>query len=133
MRKADLRRAYTTALLCLALALPECLAQPVTIAPWMTGQRLVEMYEGRKSYETESAEKLREMLADAYVDGVHDATEGKGWCYSYKYKPKPTTIHEHVIWDLRAMPAEQLKRNAADLIVELLSKRYPCPADRSPP
>lgn len=101
-------------------------AQPVAITPWMTGQRLVHLYEARRPGETMGAEKLREMQAEAYVDGVHDATEGKGWCYSEKYKPKPATIQGHVIWDLRAMSAEQLKRNAADLIVELLQKRYPC-------
>lgn len=101
-------------------------AQPVAVAPWMTGQRLVELYEVRRPAESATSEKLREMQADAYVDGVHDATEGKGWCYSHKSKPKPSTIQGHVIWDLRAMPSEHLKRNAADLIVELLRKRYPC-------
>ena len=101
-------------------------AQPKATAPWMTGERLVELYEARREGETGSAEKLREMQADASVEGVHDATEGKGWCYSQKYKPKPSTIQEHVIWDLRALPAKQLKRNAADLIVELLARRYPC-------
>ena len=92
----------------------------------MTGARLVELYEARRPGETAPAEKMREMQADSYVDGVHDATEGKGWCYSSKFRPKPITIQEHVIWDLRALPAEQLKRNAAELIVELLRRRYPC-------
>ena len=110
----------------IAIVLPHSRAQPVRVAPWMTGQRLVALYETRKPGETESAEKMRQLIAESYVNGVHDATEGKGWCYSEETRPKPDTIQEHVIWDLRTTPPGQLSRNAADLIVELLHMRYPC-------
>jgi hypothetical protein len=121
-----------------ALALP-CAAQPAAVAPWMTGEWLARLYtgddisdiaEGYGRYTREDRIDIRTRIAkeraDAYVDGVHDATEGKQWCYSALTRPKPSTLREEVIWGLRAMPPESLKRNASDLIVEIWRKKWPC-------
>lgn len=105
------------------------LAQPVSVAPWMTGQRLVALQHTPgvvRPDQLTAAQYTDDQRAESYMDGVHDATEGKSWCYSYEYKPKPDTMKTQVIEALRAMSAGQLKRNAADLIVEFLSAKYPC-------
>jgi hypothetical protein len=125
-------------LLSLALAAP-CFAQPVTVAPWMTGEWLAQLYAGgdmsdiQGSYDHFTQEdridlrrRLSKERAEAYVDGVHDATEGKQWCYSQTTKPTPGTLHDEVFWALRAMPPDQLKRNASDLIVEVWRRKWPC-------
>lgn len=113
-----------------ALAAPSN-AQPVSVAPWMTGQDLVDMFDRRSgatnALQLSPAEYLREQKAASYMDGVHDATEGKSWCYSYEFKPTPDAIHGQIVEDLRAMRPARLKRSAADLIAEVLHKRYPCP------
>lgn len=122
----------------LALSSP-ALAQPVSQAPWMTGAELVRLYsgeghalilEGRGKFTRDELARFHdqqnEMRADAYMDGVHDQTEGKAWCYSARYYPKPDTLRGEVIWELRKLPKDQLKRNAADLIVEAWSKKWPC-------
>ena len=103
----------------------------------MTGQRLVDLQQTppntRNNLQLPPSQYLNDQRAESYMDGVHDATEGKGWCYDAKSKPKPDTIKETVIWALRSMPSDQLKRNAADLIVEILAAKYPClPSKRSP-
>ena len=96
----------------------------------MTGQRLVDLQKtppnAQNNLQLTPSQYLDDRRAESYMDGVHDATEGKGWCYDAKSKPKPDTIKETVIWTLRAMPPDQLKRNAADLIVEILAAKYPC-------
>jgi hypothetical protein len=125
-------------LLALAIAAP-CGAQPVTVASWMTGAALVELYNGgslsditegyghfTREDRIDYRRRLAKERAEAYVDGVHDATEGRMWCYNAMARPKPTTLHEEILWGLRALPASQLKGNAADLVVEIWRKKWPC-------
>lgn len=124
-------------LIILAATSVGAVAQPVSVTPWMTGQRLVDLQQTppntRNNLQLPPSQYLNDQRAESYMDGVHDATEGKGWCYDAKSKPKPDTIKETVIWALRSMPSDQLKRNAADLIVEILAAKYPClPSKRSP-
>jgi hypothetical protein len=113
------------------------IAQPVSVAPWMTGQRLVELAawpaNARDNIDLTPRQRMDQELVAMFVVGVHDATEGKGWCYSQTAKPKPGTLHELAIDKLRALPSEQLKRAAADLIVETWRAKYPCPAERKNP
>lgn len=117
--------------------LPPAIAQPVSVA-WMTGQRLVDLMKRppgvRNRLQLTPADFLKEQSVESYIDGVHDATEGKEWCYSHQSTPGPDDLHGEVIADLRSMPASQLKRSAAALIAEVLRKRYPCPhSTRSKP
>jgi hypothetical protein len=126
----------------LAVALP-CAAQRAKEHPWMTGERLLKLYsrEGRDLIKEghgrftreeliEHHDELNEMEADLYMDGVHDATEGKAWCYSKKYDPHPDTLHGQIIWELRKLPLDQLRRNAADLIAEIWASKWPCGGGR---
>jgi hypothetical protein len=116
-------------LLALAVAIP-CAAQPVRQVPRMTGEQLVKLFE-RPSGATSrtgatTVEQLHQYQAEAYINGVHDATEGRDWCYSTKYNPHQDELWAQALWGLRALPPEQLKRSAADLVVEVWRKKWPC-------
>ncbi|MFL6672405.1 MAG: Rap1a/Tai family immunity protein [Massilia sp.] len=110
------------------------LAQPVSQVPWMTGERLVQLTTaapGAKGNFDLTREQYRDHeRVRNYVEGVHDATEGKDWCYSEKYHPGPSALQEDAVWGLRKLPPDQLKRNAADLIVGIWRKKWPCGGKR---
>lgn len=124
-------------LLGLAVAAP-CGAQPVTVAPWMTGARLVEMVSFPPTAKG-NFDLTREQYLDAervrlYIEGVHDATEGKDWCYSERYRPGPDALREQAEMGLRALAKrdpDRLKRNAAELIVEVWREKWPCAVRRA--
>jgi hypothetical protein len=116
-------------LMAAAVVLP-CAAQPVGVAPWMTGADLVKLFDqssaGEDSRPLTPLEQLHQYQAQAYMNGVHDATEGKEWCYSTKYNPHQDELWADALWGLRALPAEQLKRPAAELIVNIWRAKWPC-------
>jgi hypothetical protein len=111
-----------------------CWAQPVSQAPWMTGERFLALVafpppQGKTALESH----MDAQMAQIYIHGVHDATEGKGWCYGQPYKPKPDILEDAVIDGIKGMPPAQLKRNAADLFVEIWSAKYPCRQGKGKP
>jgi hypothetical protein len=134
------------ALLAVGLALTgACNAQPTTVTPWMTGERLVKLLgnvdPANVSWTSNSPFRSRAIAAEyedirnrelvhGFIQGVHDATEGKSWCWSSRYKPAPDELEDDARRSLQQMPSTQLKRNAADLIVEVWRSRWPCPADQ---
>lgn len=63
-----------------------------------------------------------------YIQAVHDATEGKEWCEGKKVRPLSHELEDLTRRALQQMPDTQLKGNAADLIVELWAKKWPCTA-----
>ena len=65
-----------------------------------------------------------------FIHGVHDATEGKAWCWSARHEPAPDELEEDARRALQQMSDTQLKRNAAGLIVEVWRTRWPCPTDK---
>ncbi|CAN7437155.1 Rap1a/Tai family immunity protein [Massilia sp. LjRoot122] len=102
-------------------------SQNVSQAPWMTGERFLSLVafppiQGKSSLQVH----VDEQRARMYIHGVHDATEGKGWCYGQPYKPKPDVLEDAVIDGIKGLSPEQLKRNAADLFVEIWRVKYPC-------
>lgn len=111
----------------LALTLP-CAAQPLEDRPRLTGQQLVDlmaMPPGAMNILQLTARQQRDhKVAQAYIDGVLDASRGITWCSNGRWKPD--TLDEKVIWGLRALPPESLKRPAAPIIVEILSGLLPC-------
>lgn len=127
----DLRRALL--LVSLAFTVPLG-AQPVAVAPWMTGQQLVELAAwpaaARTPADLTREQDQNQQLAKMFVTGVHDATEGKSWCYGDAAKPKPATLQDYALDGIRAMPAEQRKRAAAHLIAEIWGAKYPCQQGR---
>ncbi|HEY0490760.1 MAG TPA: Rap1a/Tai family immunity protein, partial [Telluria sp.] len=68
-----------------------------------------------------------------YIQAVHDASEGREWCWTNS-KPKPHTLIEDTRRHLQQLPHAELRSNAAALIVEHWRKRFPCStkAERRP-
>lgn len=105
-----------------------CVAQPAQVAPRMTGQQLVHQFMGPpEEYGNMSGRNFTyHQLAQGYLDGINDATEGKLWCYSGRWKP-----HERdraLILEMSKLPPATLQGNAAPLVLDFLSNKYPCPA-----
>jgi Rap1a immunity proteins len=112
----------------LALSSRTTHAQPVKIAPRMSGQMLVDQYlgpPGSTAGKLSGPDFVAQQAAKGYLDGIHDATEGRVWCYSGRIKPHE--LNFSLVWSLKDLPKETLKGNAAPLVVSLLSKKYPCP------
>ncbi|NHZ43390.1 Rap1a/Tai family immunity protein [Massilia aquatica] len=117
-----------TLLVAYSFALP-CLAQTPKDITRLTGQQLVDLLAvpsgTLNTAQLSPREQHNHRIADAYIDGVLDATTGIGWCPNKRYKPD--TIEEKVIWGLRKLSAESLQRAAAPLILEILRPLLPCP------
>lgn len=122
-----------------------CSAQPAARMPWMTGEQLVKMLGNvdpatvvwtpdspfrTKAIAAEYMNMANGEFVRGFIQGVHDSSEGKEWCWSKQYKPKAHELEADARHALQQMPAAQLKRNAADLIVEVWRKTWPCPADQ---
>ncbi|TFW31505.1 Rap1a/Tai family immunity protein [Massilia horti] len=122
------------------LALPTA-AQHASVAPWMTGARLVKLLGNvdpatvnwtpdhpirSRAAAAEYFDMTNGEFVHGYIQAVHDATEGKDWCWSDKYHPKPHELEADARSSLQRMSDAQLKRNAADLIVEVWRAKWPC-------
>lgn len=131
-------------LLGLAITAP-CHAQPVASVPWMTGERLVKLLgnvdPAAVSWTPDSPFRSKAIAAEyldmsngefvrGYIQAVHDASEGRDWCASKKYQPSPHELEEDARRTLQRMSDAQLKQNAAELIVEIWRKKWPCPNQR---
>ena len=115
-------------LLALAVTL-SCNSQPSAVVGRQTGQTLVEQWFGVAakpiSERTPSDIELMRYAA-GYLAGVADASQGKAWCYSRLVKAHE--IDSELMLAMREMPPDQLRtRAAADHVVYLLTKRFPCP------
>lgn len=104
---------------------------PVRATPWMTGKELLTLVtyppDAKNNFDLNAKRYLDAERARLYIEGVHDISEGKSfWCLKKGHMPKPDVMREAVEIGLRQLPAEQLRRNAADLIVEIWGRRWPC-------
>lgn len=119
----------------LLAAAPAC-AQPAHAVPWVSGAQLLELLSVPPGVSGTLAMSQKQYLdaerARLYVEGVHDRTlaSGPAWCPSVQYPPKPDVMHEAVLVGLRKLTPVQLKRSAAELVVEIWSARWPCPDAR---
>lgn len=120
-------------------------AQRPAIA-WMTGDGLLRLLTPVEpaaiAAPAEATAQTRQQLADAlsvqnarifegYVTAVHDATEGKSWCENRAINsPKAETLDAVTREGLWSLPADQLKRNASDLLIEIWRERWSCPAGK---
>lgn len=132
-----------TLLLVLVLAGSACQADAP--APRMTGERLLKKLEPIEAAsispdpagkftqeELASVHTMRNVeFVQGYLAALYDETEGKAWCYDPKSKtPKPDTFWDESRWGLHRLTPAQLKRNAADLLVEVWRGKWPCPSNR---
>ena len=69
-------------------------------------------------------------IAHAYVNGIKDATQGVSWCFNSAIVPHELNI-EIVSAMRKARTEEELKGNAAPLLLAELRKRYPCKRGRA--
>lgn len=108
----------------------------------MTGERLVKLLgnvDSRTVYWTpDSPFRSQAIAADyhdmtngefvhGYIQAVHDASEGKEWCWN-QFRPKPDELIEDARRSLQRMTGAQLKRNAAELIADVWRNKFPCSA-----
>lgn len=130
-------------LLALVLASPGIQAQRAAVAPWMTGEQLLRKLDEVSPQDvpwTPQSSVSREELAAlhtysnvefarGYVHALHDATEGKAWCFNNKHlTPNPSDFWDESRWGLARLSPEQKKRNAADLLPAIWRAKWPCPA-----
>jgi hypothetical protein len=101
---------------------------------WMTGARLLAMMtfppSVKGNFDMTPEQYTDSERAGSYIEGVHDMSAGRSWCNNERYPANPDTLRDAVVIGLRTLPPEQLKRSAADLIVEIWGKRWPCTGRR---
>jgi hypothetical protein len=128
-----------------ALALIPCLAQAV---PWLTGEALLQKLrevspqsvpwspQSGISREELAMHYTRENIqyAHGYVEALHDATEGKVWCYDDKHEvPNPDDFWDESRWGLARLTPAQRQRSAAELLPEIWRAKWPCRSRRRTP
>lgn len=115
------KRMETCATALLAALLPvEMLAAPYI--PTLTGEIFVR---DMLAAPDNGAASMRRERAMGYVDGIMDGTVGLLWC------PAGQHVGHELSYlaaeQMETLPADQLKKGAAPLIVAALAKIYPCP------
>ncbi|MGF6274459.1 hypothetical protein ABIB38_002841 [Massilia sp. UYP11] len=115
------QRMTTCAVALLAALLPvELLAAPYT--PTLTGEKFVRDVLAAPD---NGAASMRRERAMGYMDGVMDGTVGLLWC------PAGQHVGHELSYlaaeQMKSLPADQLKKGAAPLVVAALAKIYPCP------
>jgi hypothetical protein len=114
------------------LSAPHSHAQPAHAVPWVSGAQLLELLTVPAGVPNALSMTPKQYLdaerARLYVEGVHDRALATGpkWCPNAQYPPKPDVMHEAVLIGLRKLPPDQLRRSAADLVIEIWSARWPC-------
>ena len=113
---------------CLALPLSSAIAQPADLAPRMSGKALVDQFLGppEEAKEMSTRTFAYHQHAKGYLDGINDATEGRLWCYTGRWKPHERDLA--LILELAKLPPAVLSGNAAPLVLDFLQKKYPCSA-----
>ena len=114
-------------LMMMLVALP---ARSDEAAPLMTGQQLLKLAAAPAkvsgTFDMTPAQYLDSERVRLYVEGVHDITADRLWCRDKRYPASPGVVYEAALAGLRAMNLEKLKGNAAELIVGVWSRRWPC-------
>lgn len=112
-------------MLMLAIAQTETAsAKPKPYPAKMTGAQLVR--DMLADPFVDDVNHIRRERAMGYIDGVTDSSTGLRWCPAGKSVPhEPNYI---VIEEISSMPAADLDRNAAELVLDALARLFPCKA-----
>jgi hypothetical protein len=120
-------------------------AQHASVAPWVTGEKLLRKLEPVSPQDvpwTPQSGVSREELAAmhthtnieyvrGFVEALHDATEGTAWCYSDKYQvPSPQTFWDESRWGLGRLSSAEKKRSASELLPAIWRAKWPCLAEK---
>lgn len=114
-------------LICLSIMLSNvCIADQIA-APRFTVRMLIAHYSGQigTPFHEQSADAImKTQLADGYLAGVSDSTQGKTWCD--KGKVKAGEINSMVVAELRKLPARDQDKSAAQATAKILEAKFPC-------
>lgn len=89
---------------------------------WMTAGEVVRKLTTEPATEQEY---LQRDLANHYVNGIKDGTQGTLWCFKGSILPHELNLElAHAI--KKGSTTAQLQGNAAPIFIEELRKRYPC-------
>lgn len=113
----DLRHAVVAFVLVAASA-P---AAPTAYRPSMTGAQLVRDMQAEPGVGLNSIRRERAM---GYIAGVMDATAGRVWCPAGQAIPHE--LNYSVVEHMARMRPDQLKGDAAPLVLAALAKFFPC-------
>ena len=105
----------------LSLALP-ALAAAAPYPYTLSGDQFVKMMSAPNPTGYEYLEREK---AYSYLDGVRDGTEGSAWC-DLPHQLKTPDLAYELADDLAKLPAAERKKNAAELLLRQLNRRYPC-------
>lgn len=114
-----------SALILVSLLAPNVLAgAPHYVYPynWMTADEVV-----RKLTTEPVAEQdfLQRDLANHYLNGIKDGTQGRDWCFKGTILPHELNLElAHAI--KKSITLTRSNENAAPVFIEELKKRYPC-------
>lgn len=97
-------------------------------APRLTGKMLVDYWfpppGAKNAFDRDARTVANFNLAQGFIDGVVDATQGTAWCHDGKIKPDE--LDAYAMWELRKLPSNALADHAAPLLIEALGKKFPC-------
>lgn len=103
------------------LVAPSVSAAPY--APTLSGDQFVNIMS--RPQPLSHLDYLEREKAYSYLDGARDQAEGREWCDRNQLKTHD--LAQELASDIRKLPADARKRNAAVLLIEQLRRKYPCP------
>ena len=116
-----------TLLLCLSLLFSNGVIAQQTAVPRLTVKILIAHYSGQigKPFHEQSADAIiKTQLADGYLAGVADSTQGKIWCD--KGKVKTDEINAMVVAELGKLSPKDQDKSAAPVAIKILETKFPC-------
>lgn len=114
-------------LICLSLLLSNGVIANQIAAPRLTAKMLIAHYSGQIGtplHEQSADAIIKTQLADGYLAGVADSTQGKNWCD--KGKVKVDEINSMVVAELRKLSAKDQNQSAAHAAIKILESKFPC-------
>jgi len=102
------------------------IANQITV-PRLTVQMLIAYYSGQIGtlFHEQSADAIiKTRLANGYLAGVADSTQGKVWCD--KGKMKIDEINSMVVAELRKLSTKDQDKSAAQAVIRILETKLPC-------
>lgn len=114
-------------LICLSLAFSNGVIAKQIAVPRLTVKMLIAHYPGQMGtlFHEQSADSIFKIqLADGYLAGVADSSQGKIWCD--KGKVKTDEINSMVVADLRKLSSKDQDKSAAQATMKILETQFPC-------
>ena len=114
-------------LICLLLMFSNGVIANQIAVPRLTVKMLIAHYSGQigTPLHQQSADAIiKTQLADGYLAGVADSTQGKTWCD--KGKVKTDEINSMVVAELRKLSSKDRDKSAGQAALKILETKFPC-------